>query len=326
MDRFGKIVLIEAVLGAFLLMSVSLLTYLPPARINPPFQGLNASARVDDLKMGLTITPGEVGENVFQLKLVSNGAAATSVKQALLRFTPLSTNLPPSEGELLAQGNGIYSAKGTYFGQPGKWQVQAVVRRANKFDAYANFNFSIHNPGEANPEAATPRQAGVLFLIMGLIVVLLAVSMPFRPGIRLASGILPFLLMLGLGMYFLTLPGEGDHLTGQPDRARQPVHCGRPGGLCEELRPLPRGLGQGRWPGWDKSQPAPGRLDQTRSPGRAHGCPALRLDHERPAGTRMPAWKNKLSDTDRWNLVNYMRYLAQNAAPAFAVNNSYMKT
>ncbi len=30
-------------------------------------------------------------------------------------------------------------------------------------------------------------------------------------------------------------------------------------------------------------------------------------------GTRMPAWKNKLSDTDRWNLVNYMRYLAQNA-------------
>ncbi len=68
-NRFGKMVLIEAVLGALLLMAVSLLTYLPPARINPPSQGLHASAKVDDLKMDLTIAPGEVGQNVFQLTL-----------------------------------------------------------------------------------------------------------------------------------------------------------------------------------------------------------------------------------------------------------------
>jgi hypothetical protein len=24
----------------------------------------------------------------------------------------------------------------------------------------------------------------------------------------------------------------------------------------------------------------------------------------------MPAWKNIISDTDRWNLVNYIRFLA----------------
>jgi hypothetical protein len=28
-------------------------------------------------------------------------------------------------------------------------------------------------------------------------------------------------------------------------------------------------------------------------------------------GTRMPAWNDKISDTGRWNLVNYLRFLAQ---------------
>ncbi len=180
--RFGRTVLAEAILGALLLMAVSLLTYLPPARLNPPSQGMHATAKVDDLKMVLTIAPGEVGENVFQLELISNGIPVTTVKQVLLRFTPQSVNLPPSEGELLSQGNGIYSAKGTYFGQPGKWQVQAIVRRENKFDAYANFNFALHNPGETNPAAFTPRIAGVLFLVMAMIVVLLALALPARGG------------------------------------------------------------------------------------------------------------------------------------------------
>ena len=312
--HFGKVVMGEAVLGTLLLMAVSLLTYLPPARINPPAaQGLHASARVDDLKMDLTITPGEVGQNTFQLRLATSDAPVTTVNQALLRFTPLSTNIPPSEGELLAQGNGIYTAKGTYFGQPGKWQVQAIVRRADKFDAYANFNFTIHNPGETNLEASTPRQAGVLFLIMGLIVVLIAMALPFRPRDRFAFGILPFMLLLNLGVYFLTLPVKVTPSQANPiapdnqsiaaGQAIYTKNCLRCHGVS----------GKGDGPDGLFLNPRPADLTK-------HGVPGVHTDAQLfdwitngLPGTRMPAWKDKISDTNRWNLINYIRYLAQTA-------------
>jgi copper transport protein len=308
--RFGRTVLAEAILGALLLMAVSLLTYLPPARVNPPSQGVHATAKVDDLKMDMTIAPGEVGENVFQLELLSNGVPVTTVKQVLLRFTPQSVNLPPSEGELLAQGNGIYSAKGTYFGQPGKWQVQAIVRRVNKFDAYANFNFTLHNPGEANQAAATPRIAGVFFLLIALLMVMLAKALPFRPSNRFASGILPFMLFLTLGIYFLTLPVQATAGQANPIAPNsQSIAAGKAVYVknCAHCHGV---SGRGDGPDGLLLNPRPADLTK-------HGVPGVHTDAQLfdwitngLPGTRMPAWKDKLSDTDRWNLVNYMRFLA----------------
>jgi copper transport protein len=311
-SRFVKIVVVEVILGALLLTAVSLLTYLPPARVNPPaVQALHSSARVDDLKMDLSISPGEVGENVFQLQLVSNGTPVTTVKQALLRFTMLSTNIAPSEGELIGQGNGFYTAKGTYFGMAGSWQVQVVVRRENKFDAYANFNFTLNNPGQSNPAGSTPRIAGTLFLLMGLIVMLVGISLHARRVIRVASGVLPLLLFSGLGYYFLTIPVLATSSLANPVppnsqsiAAGQTVYlkdCARCHGVS----------GKGDGPDGLLLNPRPADLTK-------HGLPGVHTDAQLfdwitngLPGTRMPAWKNKLSDTDRWNLVNYLRYLAQ---------------
>jgi hypothetical protein len=73
--------------------------------------------------------------------LSSNGEPIHTAKEVLLRFTPNQANIPPSELELISQGDGTFQAKGTYLSIPGNWQVQAVVRREDKFDAFA-INFT----------------------------------------------------------------------------------------------------------------------------------------------------------------------------------------
>ena len=139
-------ILVEMTLAGMLLVAVSLLTYLPPARIVIPNSDLTGTDKVDDLKIDITISPGRIGQNTFVLHLLSNGQPVQSVKEALLRFTPSQANIPPSELELIGQGDGGFTAKGTYLSLPGNWQVQAIVRRQDKFDAYANFNFTLSKP------------------------------------------------------------------------------------------------------------------------------------------------------------------------------------
>ncbi len=311
---FGKIVLVEAALGAVLLMAVSLLTYLPPARINPPpIQALQASARADDLRINLTITPGRVGQNTFQLWLSSNGAALVSVKEALLRFTPQSANIAPSEGELIAQGDGTYTAKGTYLSMPGSWQIQAVVRRVDKFDAYATFIFSLPIPGEGNSVKAISRDAGELFFVIALIVALLAIALPIRPRNRFAVGILPFMLMVILGSYFLNLPVQEPSSQANPiTPSSQSITAGKAVFMqyCVRCHGV---SGKGDGPEGLLLNPHPADLIEQAAPGVLTDAQLFDWITNGLPGTRMPAWKNAIPETDRWNLVIYIRFLAQSA-------------
>jgi copper transport protein len=309
--RFGRMVLAEAILAGLLLAAVSLLTYLPPAKITPPVQALAGSARADDLKMDLTIAPGQVGQNTFTLKLLSNGQPVASVKEALLRFTPNQGNFPPSEGQLISQGDGVFTAKGTYLSLPGRWQVQAVVRRADKFDAYANFNFSIKNPGATDQPSATPHLAGALILFNGLLLGLLMISLPVKPSNRFAIGILPTMFLLVTGIYYVTLPIKasiGDANPVPPNS--QSIAEGK--AVYTQYCVACHGTsGKGDGPVGVTFNPRPADLT-------LHGVLGVHTDAQLYdwitnglPGTRMPAWKDTISDTDRWNLVNYIRVLAQ---------------
>src|SRR6185436_2910140 len=112
--------------------------------------------------------------NTFSLTLTSAGQPVFNTREVLLRFTPASGKVPPSEAALSAQGGGKYSIKGSYLSLPDNWQVQAVVRRDGKFDAYANFDLTL-DAAAASQSYPWHRIAGGLLLV-GALAYLFAMS------------------------------------------------------------------------------------------------------------------------------------------------------
>ncbi len=313
--HFAKMVSAEVVLGCLLLLSVSLLTYLPPARIIPPSFDLSGSVFAGDLRVGIKISPGTVGQNTFTVHLTSNGQPVQSVKEALLRFTPSQSNVPPSEAQLLAQGDGDYSVKGSFLSLPGNWQVQVVVRRENKFDDFANFNFGIVPPGANRENAATPNIAGGMIVLDGLLFTLAMFSlMPRRLSVAAGSGVLSAILIVA-GIFYITRPVVSVNAQANPiapdaksvaaGQALFVAHCV----LCHG----PTGKGDG--PLGLTLVPRPADLT-------IHAVPGVHTDGQLYEwitngfpGSAMPAWRNSLSDTDRWNLVNFIRTMAPRVQP-----------
>lgn len=308
--RFGKMVLVEIMVAGLLLASVSLLTYLPPARITPRTLELTGTQYVDDLKTEIFIAPGLVGQNTFMLKLASNGTPVQSVKNALLRFTPHQGNIPPSEIQLIGQGNGIFSAKGTYLSLPGHWQVQAVVRRENKFDAFANFDFTVNGPGAADESSTIPREAGAVLTLIGLLIGLNLLRLSAKPWLRFGVGGLVTLCIVGVGLFYVTRPvaAKDGNVNPIPPNAESikagqavyEVHC----------VPCHGETGKGDGPLGVVLNPRPADLSQHAVPGVHTDAQLYEWITDGFPGSAMPAWKSRLSDTDRWNLVNFIRTLA----------------
>ena len=149
LDFFRGLVTGEVMVGCVLLLSVSLLTLLPPAQL--PVHGLTGSAKADNIQVDLAIIPGRVGANTFQVRLTVNGQPVDNAQSVQLQFTPTNVNLPPSQAQLVAAGPGEYEVAGGFLGFPDNWQVIAVVRREGKFDAYGYFNYAVSGATAAAP-------------------------------------------------------------------------------------------------------------------------------------------------------------------------------
>ncbi|MCI0553283.1 MAG: copper resistance protein CopC [Anaerolineae bacterium] len=308
--RFGKILILELTFAGLLLANVSFLTYIPPAKVVSFNTDLRSRTSVDDLRMDITISPGRVGQNTFTLKLsTSEGQPVQSAKEVLLRFTPNQGNIPPSELELIGLGDGTFTAKGAYLSLPGSWQVQAVVRREDKFDAYANFDFTLRSPGSAEGSSTIPRQAAWLILLIALLCSSLTASIKAHPALRLGIGAPLALLMLGLGIFYLRLPVSVASVANPIPPNSESVAAGQTlfSTHCASCHGV---AGKGDGPIGLTLNPRPADLTQ-------HAIPGVHADSQLYEwitngfpGSRMPAFKTALSDTDRWHLVNFIRTFA----------------
>jgi copper transport protein len=310
-SRFGKLLIFELIFAGLLLASVSFLTYIPPAKLASPTSDLTDQAEVDDLSVGITISPGRIGQNTFTLRLSSHEEPLRTAKEVLLRFTPDQANIAPSDLELISQGDGTFSAKGTYLSVPGKWQVQAIVRREDKFDAYANFNFTLQNPGTPNENAANiARQTGLLLLFTGLLCGLLAFAVRVKPTLRFGAGMPLTFLMVGLGLFFLSRPAPVsiERINPIPLNAES-IATGQ--ALFSTNCALCHGqTGKGDGPVGVTLNPRPADLTQHAVVGIHTDAQLFEWITNGFPGSRMPAFKSALSDTERWHLVNFIRSLA----------------
>jgi copper transport protein len=309
--HFGRILVVEITFAGLLLASVSFLTYLPPAKVVSPFTDFTSIQQVDDIKVEINISPAHVGANEFMLMLISSdGQPIETAKKVLLRFTPSQANIPPSELQMIGDGSGMYTAKGTYLSLPGKWQVQAVVRRENKFDAFANFDLTLRTPGSANGISAASKWSGGLLLFIGLLSALITLAMPSHPRIRFGLGTPLILLAISLGVHYLTRPIPLEIAQVNPIPANQ--ESVKAGEHLYIVNCVPcHGLsGKGDGPLGLMLNPRPADLTQHAIPGVHTDAQLFEWVTNGFPGSRMPAFKTKLSDTDRWNLVNFIRTLA----------------
>lgn len=307
--RFGKTLILELIFAVLLLASVSFLTYIPPAKAPSVNSDLTGRASVDDLRVEINIAPGGVGQNTFTLQLTSNGQPLSSAKEVLLRFTPAQGNIPPSELELISIGDGNFTAKGVHLSSPGDWQVQAVIRREDKFDAFANFEFTFRSPGVVEETSVIPRQAALLILSIGILCGLLAAYLKVNSILRWGIGAPLTLLVLGLGIFYLVRPVSVVSVANPIPPNSESIARGQELYLtnCAACHGI---TGNGDGPVGLTLNPRPADLRQHAIPGVHADSQLFEWITNGFPGSRMPAFRSILSDTDRWNLVNFIRTLA----------------
>jgi copper transport protein len=312
-DHFRRIVASEATLGAALLLSVAVLTSLPPARAAEA-ASLTASARVDDLSLALDIAPGRVGVNTFTLKVTSGGQPVEGAKEVLLRFTPRAANLPPSEISLVATGRGQYTARGANLAMPDAWQVQAVVRREGKFDAFANFDFNLGGTAASSAQPFAWHRVNGAILLAAAIACAFAGRALARRRSRaqtMAVAALPALALFVSGAYVFYQP-LGTSTTGLVNPIPPNTESITIGAALYQAHCLAchGATGKGDGPVGITLNPRPADLSQ-------HAIPGVHTDGQLYEwitngfpNSVMPAFKDRLTNDERWHLVNYVRTLA----------------
>jgi mono/diheme cytochrome c family protein len=135
-------------------------------------------------------------------------------------------------------------------------------------------------------------------------------STTIKPAVRLGTGIPLMLLMIGLGIFFMArpIPVSNEQANPIPPNSES-VAAGQ--ALFMTTCALCHGVtGKGDGPVGLTLNPRPADLSQHAIPGIHTDAQLFEWITNGFPGSRMPAFKSALSDTDRWNLVNFIRTLA----------------
>jgi len=310
----------EVTLAVGVLLAAASFATIPPARTLA--NQVDFTAPADDLQVRLTITPARVGSNQFEVRILDASAAPVAdAAEVLLRFSLLTGDVPVGvEVALANHGQGLYTAAGSYFSLPGEWQTLVVVRRAAKFDSFATFRMEIAAPGAAPAggagaqAAVTARWAAMLLYAAGLLFVFALRGMTRSRLQQAALGVLPAaaLVLVGIGVFRTAAARSPDIRVNPIPPTEASLAQGK---MLYQANCLPchgvTGLGDG--PAGLFLNPRPADLQQHMIPGVHTDGQIFDWITSGYPGSVMPAFANKLSEEERWHVLNFIRTLVPGA-------------
>ena len=326
---FAPMMRIELALAAVVLVITGALTQLPsPASALPDTEQrdntITQTVARADLLAQLTISPNLVGFNRWEIRITDADGQppANPVEAVRLRFRYDDPGVGPVAAPAVAEGGGVFSLEGAYFGLAGSWTVEAELRRASGDDLIAAVQTDVvpgyqtvlpWDTGAPGALALPLTQmdwngVGALwaFVIGGLLLAnrrQLRDRFGFRAGdASLAGGALGLIAAVVLLTGLHVDPGRT--LQNPVERTSESVERGA-ALFARNCASCHGDTGAGDGPLAD-TLPAPPANFTVHVPFHPDGVLfAWITDGIR--GTGMPAWRNQLSEQQRWDLVNFLR-------------------
>jgi copper transport protein len=156
-QQFKRQVIVEAILGLVVMLSVAILVQTPTPRSFSPVAnssqaGLPFSSvtQVDDLYVQLQVTPNQVGVNRFLVRLYHlDGSPVGETQLVRLLFDYRQAPLGQAKADLLPSGPDTFALDGAYLSQVGQWEVSVYIRRRGLDDALAKVSLEVPPPAPA---------------------------------------------------------------------------------------------------------------------------------------------------------------------------------
>jgi mono/diheme cytochrome c family protein len=325
-----RLFLVELAIGIAVLASVSVLTQTATAdgelRLDAgkPSGEFTATATAADLSGHLQIKPFGVGVSTFTMSFTSpTGEPVDNIEGVRLRAFYDDPNVAPSAGisgtdqDLEATDDpAVWSAESALLTQPGDWRLQARIRRTGVDDA--QMTYTVPRVGGILARGRGPEDlfdlpftyvgwnivAGGAMIALGIGALLIWRNRPqsWRPA---ASASVAFSSLIALMAGATLLFGVHGH-TGE-GTVKNPIPSS-PESVAAGYNTFVSNCAschgfdlRGSSTAADLTVHVPAHNDGTLFLWISEGLP---LNSNRKT---MPTWKDRLSETERWNVINYLR-------------------
>lgn len=345
----------ESLFGAAVIAATAVMVFLVPAKdANAQSTARKAAANsavvssvyrnqadAGDLKSTLTVSPNRVGQNDFKVLLTPTdpNESIADVQRVQLRFQFSSTQVGGSTLDLapVAGTPGLFDGSSANFSFVGDWRVTVNVRRTGHDDVNGAYTVQVPDVTGATTSASlsssgrsiTAFPAHGISSEQALGAVLVAVGAALFVFRRRIWNVNPWLGTAGVfGISGFVVVGLVVVLAGIGKPSRTSALVQNP--VPSDERSVADGkavyaqscvichgaTGHGDGPGAAALNPKP--LDLTVHVGLHPDGQLFDWISNGIPRTSMPAWKDKLSTQQRWDLINYLRTLSVtgDAAPA----------
>ncbi len=319
--HFGQTIMAEVILGVAILGIAGVLTGLPTAREVTTFSTGHPSFEFDNggIRAALQIYPGTVGLNRYTVDVQANKSSLPSGSDVFVRLSSNGAVAGQQQVDLprLPGNKTRFTAQGSELSVVGDWNVDLVVRRPNQEDWVQSTTLTVSKTPLAEQAPRLPLRflgfSPALGAIVGALGIVALVIGLRRRGV--STGFSRFTAEAGgwmiagaaLVLFLSRAPGLPSS-SGNPV-PRTAVSVARGQTIYEQHCVICHGSdGHGDGPMAATLNPPPADLH------------AAHVDYHDDQqlhdwiegginGSAMPAFKGKISDTDIWNLVNYVRSL-----------------